>query len=188
MALPLEVQNVQVVNNLLELLGIEGASRWDILPTVVPVAIVSGIDRTKVEKFAFGTATMAAVAAENSHVQLFNPANSGVIVHASQCIPVLPSGTATCSIAPFDTALTTDNTTKGFRDRRLPGTPVAQVRMQSNAGLLTADNRLIFSILVDESPLIPLDIFLEAGQGIVLINNTVNVVMRASFYWDEAAA
>ncbi len=188
MPLPLEVQNVSVVNNLLELLGVDRPSRWEILPFVLPVAPVTNVDLAKVEKFAWGQFTVAPVAAQNSHLQIFNPADSGRLVHVASII-IFAAAVITPEIQEFDTALTTLGaaaTTRGWRDRRQAGTPVAQLRSQTNAGALSTATRLRLQFsTADDMEEIPIDAFLEPGQGLVYLSGTVNIGITWSVYWDE---
>lgn len=185
MALPPTVQKSQVVTNLLELLGMDGPSRWEVIPGILPVAIVQDTDPAKQEKFAFGQIRIGAVAAQNSHNQIFNPADSGVIVHVDSALIV--SGAAVdVEVAEHDTALTTLGTTKGWRDRRNVGAPVAEIRSQTNAGVLSALRRLLIPTLAanDMEP-VPLDVWLEPGQGLNFQAQTVNITLGCSIYWDE---
>lgn len=179
-----QLQNARATANLLETLGITAPIRFDVIPSVLPVAILSTVDPTREEKLAYGKAVQAAVVAENAHVQLFNPNNSGVIVHVDSIMVANGANATVCFIAEHDVALTTNVTTLGYRDRRLAGAPVAQIRRLSTGSTLGND-RLSMRLSVQETILIPLDTYLGPGQGILVVLATTDTEVQASYYWEE---
>lgn len=179
-----QLQNARATANLLEQLGITAPIRFDVITSVIPVAIISDVDPTLKDKLAYGFGIQAAVAAENAHIQLFNPATSGVIVHVDSCIVSAIVNATNCLLAEFDTPITTNLSTLGYRDRRVAGSPVAQVRRQSNAGTLGAD-RLSFRIGATDTILIPVDTFLGPGEGVLVVLETAQTEINCSWYWEE---
>lgn len=181
----LQLQNSAATANLLEQLGITSPVRFNVSPIVVPVAILSVEDPTKVDKLAWGRAVQAAVAAQSTYLQIFNPATSGVSVHADSVILTIVAAASTIQIRQFDTPLTTDiPLEKQYRDRRLPGTPVAQLRTQTSAASL-GDIVGSMDLLADEAFIIPLDVFLGPGQGVQLVIETVNLLGQSTWFWEE---
>lgn len=181
----LQLQNAVVTANLLDQLGITSPVRFNVLPTVIPVAVLSTEDPTATDKLAFGTSDLAGVAAQLTKCQLFNPANSGVILHVDSAIVSVETASQV-DVRIFDVALTTNLSNKGFRDRRLSGTPVAQTRVVSAAGSL-GSARLKLDLEAGVSELVPLDMFLGVGQG-VHFETIANQDLIVSFFWEEIAA
>jgi len=181
----LQLQNAKATANLLEQLGITAPIRFDVLPTVIPVAVITDPDPAKHAKLAYGATPQAGVAAQNTIVQLFNPAGSGVIVHADSCLITAVTADS-IQVREHDTALTFLSALTGYRDRRLPGAPVAQCRTETNA-VVPGAQRLAFDVPANEALLIPLDTFLGAGQGVTINMVTVNITLFVSWYWEETA-
>jgi hypothetical protein len=182
----IQVQNAQLLQNLFDLLGLDSAPgvQFPLVQAVLPVAIVQDADSTVIDRLSWGTETRAGVAGENAHVQLFNPTVSGKVLHVDSVI-VVASSTSTCRITTHDSALTTLSTTAGFRDRRLTGAPIGQIRSVSNAGTLGSEVGQFGIDAVNATILIPIDAFLDAGQGLMVVNNSTNVDNRVTFYWEE---
>jgi hypothetical protein len=133
--------------------------------------------------FALGD-VVAPVAAQNSHIQLFNPVASGkqLIVRAV----ILGSGTTTTLyLRRYDTALAT---LVGAGANLLIGgaAGVGAVRKTTNAGLL-GTQILAFTVLANQ-PVYPVpDWFAELspGQGILVADGSVNTTVPSCFYWRE---
>jgi len=183
----LQLQNSVATANLLEALGIDHAVRFSVIPAVLPVAVVSGIDVTRVDKLAWGTVVQPAGGANiESQCQLFNPVTSGVTIHADSVI-VTASAATEVSIALFDTALTTLSTLTDFRDRRVDGSPVAQVRRQTNATPL-GDDKIITTVAANEAIILPLDSYLRPGTGVIIVLKTSDLELKTGWYWEEIPA
>lgn len=181
----LQLNNARVIEELFELLGIKDFSlRMDIIPSVLPVAVLQLPDPTKKNKLAFGMVRQTAVALENVHCQIFNPLTSGVVLHVDSVL-FYGSATSEYTLDQHDTALTTNQASKGFRDRRVPGTPVGQVRKQTNVGALSALTRGRFNITTTALEAIPIDAYLDPGQGLLLQQLTVNLIMTSTWFWEE---
>lgn len=182
----LQLNNAQVVENLFDLLGIKDFSlRMEIIPAVLPVAVLQLPDPTKDEKLAFGLVRQVAVPLENAHCQIFNPAGSGRTIHVDSVLFYGSAGSE-YTLDQFDTAITTDQASKGFRDRRVPGTPVGQIRRQTNVGALSALTRGRFAIsAANVVEAIPIDAYLDPGQGLLIQQLTVNLIFTCTYYWAE---
>lgn len=183
--LPPVLNNAAAAQELLTFLGIRDRSlRFEVIPSVLPVAIVAEPSPTIANRLAFGTANQVAIALENSMVQLLNPTGSGVIIHVDSAL-ILSSAAAAVDIRQLDTPLTTNVATLAFRDRREAGAPSAQTRTQTNVGLL-GTNRVVSAVDgIFSAVIVPIDAYLEPGQGILLGNETINRSLRASYYWEE---
>lgn len=184
----LQLQNARATENLLEELGITTPVRFEVIPAVLPVSILSTEDETKLVKIAWGFGqSNAGGAGVESHVQLFNPANSGTILRAKE-VTYWTDALSTILIGLFDTALATNETTVGFQDRRLGGNPVGQIRSATNATVL-GSARFRGATSGDHLPqVLQLDGYLGASQGIIVANSTSNVQLQASFTWEEFLA
>lgn len=182
----LQLQNAVATQNLLESLGITAPVRFAVHPAVIPVAVMSTQDPTKVDRLAFGSVNVSAVAAQVSQSQLFNPAGSGVAIHVDSAYISVPSA-ASFTVRIFDTALTTLSSESGYRDRRLDGSPAGQVR-GSSVAVVQGTVRLRLQVPANESVLIPLDMFLGVGQGVHFACSTANLDSTTDFFWEEARA
>lgn len=129
-------------------------------------------------------ANQAAVALENGHIQLFNPASSGVDLLVDAMI-VAQFTAGDIRVLFHDTALASAVVAL-FRDRRVTGRPVGQIRRTTNVGALGTQ---IFrtTIAAQDATIIPLDIILNPGSGVVVSNVTVNDNINANYYWTERA-
>lgn len=180
----LQLQNAKATENLLDALGITSQVRFEVIPAVLPVAIISDVDPTRVDKLAFGTiALVAGGVGDFNHIQLFNPAASGITVHVDSAL-ISSATTQRVSIREHDTALTSNSATKGFRDRRVPGEPVAQTRFADGAVVL-GEAKLSIDLLANTALLVPIDAYLDPGQGLLLANGTADTTLLASYYWEE---
>jgi len=137
------------------------------------------------ERLSIGRIPRAAEALELSHIQLFNPGGSGVLVVLDQILADA-SAQDLCDVVPFDTPLTTEGTAKAFRDSRISGAPVAQLREQTNLTLL-GTAIYTFTVPAAESFLLNLVWILEPGTGIHIALHTVNVALEGGFKWNELA-
>jgi len=152
---------------------------------VVPVSIVDDLCLGRI-RYAGGQAGLGATVAEFSNVQLFNPANSGILVN---CEKVLVSTDVAGSIAfkAFDTALTTNPGFTQWRDRRLPGEPAALCLTQGGAvDFGIAD--LFFQPFFDPADRfhdMTMNVTLLPGMGLCITASTLNRSTIVSFYWNE---
>jgi len=180
------VQDVSASQALQRRYALVGKVPLEVDETIVPVCVVDTLDLQR-DRFAAGLVGQSAVALEFANLQLFNPAASGVLITMERAFIAL--GTAgVFGVQFFDTALTTENTFKQFRDRRLPGAPIGQTRRQGGTSSLGVAN-LFFEYdlaVADEHVQFPMDITLLPGQGVVFVPNLVNIGLRSDFYWKES--
>jgi len=180
----LQLQNAQATENLLDALGITSQVRFEIIPAVLPVAIISDVDPTRIDKLAYGTvALVAGGVGDFNHIQIFNPAASGITIHVDSAL-VSSATTQRVSLRLHDTALTTNSATKGFRDRRIPGNPVGQTRFSDGDSVLGAA-RISIDIIANTALLVPIDSYLDPGQGVLVANGNSNTTLAVSYYWEE---
>ncbi len=151
--------------------------------------IDAGYQRTVAGQAFAGGVQSAALAANNSHVQLFNPAGSTVNVIVRKYGFTIQSASQVY-LNRYDTQLATDN---GSAMNKLTGgaASVAKLRSQTNVGTLGTGNplgywfdvnaqRVVMETLTEPIVLIP-------GTGIVFVPLTVNVGMWGMFDWYEQA-
>lgn len=127
-----------------------------------------------------------AVAATNSHVQLFNPAASGIQVLINRILVRPSSSTPTIRLTSTTTALTTLST---FAGNKLIGgaAPVAEVRIQNNNGILGTVILFFRSAGTVEAEFLNLnpEIVLNPGNGVNIVMATQNEATVADFEWVE---
>lgn len=151
--------------------------------------IDAGYQRTVAGQAFAGGVQSAAAAANNSHVQLFNPAGSTVNVVVRK-YGFTVQGASQVYLNRYDTQLTTDN---GSAQNKLAGgaVSVAKMRSQTNVGTLGTGNplgywfdvnaqRVVMETLTEPIVLIP-------GTGILFVPLTVNIGMWGMFDWYEQA-
>ena len=155
-----------------------------ITPTIA-LADLTGFESSDafLNRPSWGSALAAAVVGENGHCQIFNPAESGIEVEIETILASLGSA-GVAVLSSFDTALTTLDTSPQFRDRRIRGSPAAEVRRQNNAGTLGTGiigvDLLALTTFTFTTP-----VLLREGQGLQVEAATVNVALRGSFFWTE---
>ncbi|MEE8504494.1 MAG: hypothetical protein V3T26_08620 [candidate division NC10 bacterium] len=176
---------------LAEILDIPEAEALKLTNLAQPVILIEsiiGIPTTRVPGLIGGPASgghrISAEAALKGHVQLFNPAGSGVNVHVDRVIAGLLTA-GLMRVTRFDTGLTTDSDVSEWADFRRTGSPVGQLRRQTNAANLgTPIGRL--NVLGTTSFVIDFDhLILGEGNGVVLLADTVNVEISAYWFWRE---
>lgn len=201
--MPEPVQTPIQAQSLADFFQIKGGLSLQLDDTVVPVVILGAGDPIvpgTVEsgggqvpgRQAFGFVNQGGVAAQNGHLQLFNPADSGLLIHLSGFqFGVGAGGAGNINFGFFDTALTTLAAAplgSAFLDRRETGGPVAQLRSQTNAGLLFAIILGAIRTLADQTTFVNLvGVVLEPGQGFCIEGTVVNVTVDAWFSWGESS-
>jgi hypothetical protein len=131
-----------------------------------------------------GSAQSTAVAANFSHVQLFNPVGSLITIIA-RLATVSLAATQNVGIGIYNTALTT---LSGNGLNLLSGgaAAVGEVRTQVNGAALGT-----FIYLLDLAANDPKDFAAEwllelgAGEGMIITGGVVNISVRGSFLWME---
>lgn len=129
-------------------------------------------------------ASLGPTAANNSHVQLFNPVASGIVVLVRVVI-CGPTVNDLILLRQHNTALTT-LTGNGINLLSGAAASVAEVRTLDNAGLL-GTNMGGFRVLANSSQQFGPDWLFElgAGEGLAIVPFTVNNGCAASFAWLE---
>jgi len=156
-------------------------------PVVVVEDLTKAFDSDSRElREASGVATRNAVAVEFSHIELFNPAGSGVLVHVETLIPIVGTNSEVQIITESTQSAGALNANVAWRDRRLPGDPAAQMRTFTNVAL--QGDVLVQQIwcgVSTQSRTYVLDFVLNPGTGLIVADNTVNVLLRSTLKWVE---
>jgi hypothetical protein len=127
-----------------------------------------------------------AVGGQNSHVQLWNPAASGVVLLVYNLTIATPAAGFVFG-GTYNAALTTQN--NQGRNLLLGGANgVCYTRTQSNAGGLPF-NAKMYAVPANTNTLPPLPwiCVVPQGQGLTFYHNTVNVELDLEFTWVEIA-
>lgn len=134
-----------------------------------------------------GVNNSAALAANNSHVQLFNPVGSSVVVFLDDLTVggILP---LIVRVTQHTTALTF-SLTAGL-NKNIGGTaPVAELRNQQTSGFLgTEFANIDLGPALRQRAGIIFPVQLDAGQGVVVVPTTQNVGLFVSWEWREKLA
>ncbi len=123
----------------------------------------------------------AGAAANNTHVQLKNPAASGKTVYVDEIIYEGNGTSQTVSVNTFDTDLTTD---LGAVLNRYLGQAagVAHVRSQNNGSILgSAIEDAVVPANTPYAFLFDPPLRLDAGKGILIVGNTQNLTVTGVF-------
>lgn len=175
---------------LAEILDIPEDQAIELTARLIPVFSVEsivGIPTTRVTGLAgapgYGSGTQAAIAANNSHVQLLNPVDSGVELHVDRVL-LWTGASSEVRLREHDTGLSAIAVPR-WRDRRRGGRPVGDVRFGTNVGelgtligtLASADTNILRDLEIDA--------VLGEGQGLVIVATTVNVRLVGFWYWRE---
>lgn len=150
-----------------DMTGIESSDSFDVRPCVGGTDLAAG-----------GAGTF-------NEIQILNPARSGILV-----IPELVlAGSATAQllqVRTHDTALATAlaATALSFRDRRIAGEPVAELRTAAPAVI---DGTLIinFNVAAGVAQNVPMDFILLPGMGLLLNAGSSNTTLTGTWYWRE---
>lgn len=178
------VQLIGAARALQQKYGLLGKVSLQLDETIVPVSVVDTLESTD-KRPAAGQARASAEALELGHVQLFNPADSGVLVELEKIV-FSQSAAAIIVFDFFDTALTNLGGDTEWRDRRLPGLPAAQVRQQTNLTQLGINNTFFaFDQIVNESTQVEQSVVLLPGMGMTVVGLTINTLVRSAFVWTE---
>lgn len=185
-----EIQDPELDRRLRQTFGIHGDAIQSLSPELVPVVIAA--DLTQPEESApgevrpsIGGNAQAAGVGNIVKIQLFNPPDSGVEVLVEAILIALASASIT-RVFNHDTQVGSvqASTLKTFRDRRIPGEPSAEVSALVDTST-PGEAFLVTAIPASEPIMIPIDLVLAPGQGIVPYPDTTNISTRVTYYWTE---
>lgn len=178
------VQQIGAARALQQQYGLVGKVSLQLDETIVPVSVVDTLESTD-KRPAAGQARESAEALELGHVQLFNPADSGILIQ-TEAVVFSQSQAAIIVFDFFDTALTTLGGSTEWRDRRIAGTPAGQVRVQSSLTQLGIANTFFaFDQLINESNQVAMVVVLLPGMGMTVVGLTINTLVRCAYTWTE---
>ena len=121
---------------------------------------------------------------DNGHIQLFNPAGSGITIIVHQII-YAPIAIDLCYLRAFNTELTTLRGT-GFNLRAGSAAASGVLRIQDNAGLLgTGRDEFQFLARVSRFVVDGWDIELGEGEGVLMVGNNTNQDSYCTYRWIE---
>ncbi len=183
----------QLMRRLGDLKG-PGSKVSEVLTELFPVVDVERVPSELLAlmgtRVAWGRVIVAAVAAQNSRAQLFNPAGSGKLITVTRLYPRVTVLDAV-EMGTLGVALANLSAVSRYRDSRFGTTlqPVGQLREDTNVGATPATFR--FNAQITES--LPIDdendiAVLSPGFGLVVSTASVNIGLVVSFMWRERTA
>ena len=141
-------------------------------------------------RLGFGGALQIAAAGEAPRVQLFNPANSGLLVTLTSLV-ISTNAIAVIRLITTATAASTNTLNQRVRDTRLGDITrtTAEIRSESNVAVLAADAeyRTIANVpvvLADPNGVV----VLAPGSGLTVTNTSAASQVTVSFFWRERTA
>lgn len=184
-----EIQVPEIARQLARKFAITGGHiAPSLAPEIVPVALVSDLTAAiEQDVIAFRPAivrmtTGAGGAGNYTSNQLWNPANSGVVVELQLAL-VDASQASGIRINIHDTKLTTD-ASGSFRDRRIGGSSAAHGAYATPAAIPGTFVGFV-KIPANETVAIPLDFVIGEGSGVVLVNQAANEDLDTTYFWVE---
>jgi hypothetical protein len=177
------VQSKGDIQAILERLGIRHQLPFELIPGVLPV-IMFERPSPSTDKLCWGVQTIAGVAAEYVSMQLFNPVGSKRLIHVDSVF-INPLGATGFYVGQHDAAHTTLSTTIGFRDRRVQGAPIGQVRGQSGGAAVVTQRSQTSVAVAQDVVQHPFDCYIGPGEGVTLSNANANITVTAAWYWEE---
>ncbi|MEE8606275.1 MAG: hypothetical protein V3S55_01620 [Nitrospiraceae bacterium] len=153
---------------------------------VVPVAVVADLteaDPLADVRQALGGDTRAGVAGQNTQVQLFNPAGSGVMFELYLISVGQQAVTATLNLGPTTAALGADRGAQ-WQDGRLPGNPVGRIQFANVVGILLIDAFKVRT-LPSTNAQFNVNAFVPPGRGFMIEAVTAATPIEAGFLWRE---
>lgn len=159
------------------------------VPSDTVVGVVDGGKVTSLESKAFyGAASQNPVAAEYSHIQLFNPSGSGINCVLSRLTATINTS-STLQLRSYNTQLTTDSGNIINKLTSSSVSPECIIRQDTDPTIL-GDFCDIVEIGGDTPHVFELDepIILTPGYGVHVTTGNPNVKVRLSFQWHEELA
>lgn len=140
------------------------------------------------EVLCWGFASATAVAGQNGHVQLLNPAGSPVLA-VIELVEISAEVGGLYSILAYDGTVFAEGGAKRTRDRRWPDarTPISQLRVGTNVGVVGGSTSF-HRYVVGGAEIIPWDprgYILGPGCGILVEADQVNTRLNVNWLWRE---
>lgn len=145
-------------------------------------------ENTLIERAFIGAGGADAVADQYAGVQLWNPANSEILIICRRISVWNPTGRNVNLY--YDTNALTD---AGVESNKRVGAGmtanVAQILTQEKANLVNYGTAMTNSLKADcvNELLLYEPIIIDAGYGVICVNNTINETFKVQFEWLETA-
>ena len=194
MTSPLQINRYdRLIRRLGNVVG-EGAIVTGVLPDVFPTIDVEDLqtDGWGVAGWrpAMGGGLLTAAAGQRPHVQIHNPAGSGVMT-VVEGVFISTNANSRIDFNIHDAVLTTLQVSGRWRDRRFPtlNFPVTQVRSQSIVGSPIVSVMSQFVVANQSVQWLPPKgvIVLIAGTGLAFSNVNAATQLSVNFFWRERA-
>lgn len=184
-------QSIGIIHQrLASALGMTEAQAAKVVQRLVPIVVAADVTRPEEtdvfnERLCAGFGELGQTVGNFSHVQVFNPLTSGVII-TLDLVYVSRTNQGAVSVRRHNTALSTASISI-FRDRRVSGAPAAAVRQETVAAQ-QGTATLSFSIPAADATPIPIDWILQPGQGVVFVPSANNQGLSLNAWWTERRA
>lgn len=153
------------------------------------VAVIDGGTERAIAGTAFtGYGSQPAVAAQYSHVQLWNPAGSGRVLVVTQIKAHVSAAGTAVYLCDHNAALGTAQPNPASKSFGV-GAPVSLCKSTTNAAVLGTPIDAMALGVANDTKVFPLShaIIVTPGRGIMVVTNVVNLNLTASFEFDERA-
>lgn len=154
--------------------------------TIVPVVLLDDLSSPAAagsQRIMSGFGQLGPTVGNFSHVQLFNPANSGVLLELLVA-DVFIGATQAVRLRLHDIALAAEAPDTGWLDARLEGAGAGEVRVEDAVAVLGAAVGS-YRATANENLPVPKPVILLPGTGALFAPQNNNVVVGASFLWLE---
>lgn len=149
--------------------------------------IDGGLARTLADAAFFGYQSCGAVAAQYSHIELWNPAGSGKNLFVETCALTAQVTAQTISIGRHNAAYATAGNTPVNKYFGHGALSVAQMRSLNNAASIATEYGPAYGCPASQT--IPLvfsePLLIPPGQGLIAVANTVNLAIVGAWEWYE---
>ena len=186
-----EIQDPELSSKLRERFQVKGHGTISTLaPEIVPVVVVDDFSAQDLGTWSpavAGDIRVAAGGTEMHHWSLTNPANSGMLLEVLS-IQISAGFSGPPWNVYFDIRTLTTLLTSHWRDRRLGGNPVGDLRWENPTGVIAGMIYRIDNLDIDNAPYEVLNhgpIILPPGRNVAVSEQDANLTGSVVFTWRE---
>jgi len=185
--MPMQIGTARAWGRLRDAFDLKGKHSLLLDEVVVPIVLVEDLTRDDPladDRQAQGGTVLGALPANVNQHQLFNPADSDVLLEL-YLVTMCSGGTIAYDMGPTAAALATDAGGQ-WQDRRLPAASFPVGRMQSTqVAAATLVLPAVFRTLTTVINTHERKVSLPPGTGYMVESSVVNILTAVSFFWSE---